>query len=104
MQLLGTYDRQYFTRAGLLSAESCADANRFFFWADNIQRDIESAHAIAEKMFPDRTVPVGSVGPKLKDPLFAATTAPRAPGIEAVDNKLATAALAGRIGDDPRSV
>ncbi len=104
MGLIGAYDREYFTHAGLLSPESCTDANRFYFWADNIQRDIEGARVIAEKMFPDCTIPIGSVDPKLKDPLFSATTAPRAPGIEAVDRKFATAALVGRIGNDPRAL
>ncbi len=104
MQLIGAYDREYFTHAGLLSSDPCADAKRFYFWADNIQRDIESARAIDEKMFPGCTVPVGFVDPKLKDPIFAATTAPRAPGIEAFDRKFGTAALAGRIGDDPHAL
>ena len=51
-----------------------------------------------------RSFALDPLNTKLKDPLFNPNSASRVPGI-AVDRKLAaTAALAGRIGDDPHSL
>ena len=106
MQLMGGYDREYFTQAGLFSgaasSQNCADADRLYLWADNAQRDIETARALAVGMFPDCRVPIHSVGGALKDPIFSPDTSPRAPGIKALDHTIAAAALGGRIGDNPR--
>lgn len=104
MQLMGGYYREYLLQAGLLSGQSCADAQHFYFWTDTAQRDLESARAIAFAMFPDCKVPVHSYRTGLADPIFSPATAPLAPGIEAVDRVFGAAALGGRIGDNPRAL
>jgi 4-phytase / acid phosphatase len=100
MQLMGVYDREYFTQAGLLAPKSCTDANRFYFWSDTDERDIETGRALAYSMFPDCKPPIHSYRTDLKDPLFA----PAAAGLKKPDRVLEAAAVGGRMGDNPRSI
>lgn len=95
MQLQGVYNREYLLRTGLLAGKGCADADRFYFWSDNNQRDIESGRAMAFGMFPECQVPIHSMKPGTPDPLFVQQIA--------TDRARVAAALGGRIGDNPRS-
>ncbi len=99
MKLMGAYDREYLLSKGLLSAAGCVDAEHFYFWADAIQRDIDSGQAIAQGMLPGCSLAVHSV-PKGLDPLFS----PVAAGIGRPDPGLAVAAISGRIGDHPEEL
>ncbi len=102
MQMMGGYDREYFTQAGLFSGKGCADADHLYVWADNAQRDIETGRALAYGMFPDCKVPVHTLRADLKYPLFSPASTPLAPGMQAMDHTIAAAALGSRIGDNPR--
>jgi 4-phytase/acid phosphatase len=97
MQLTGTYYRQFLEQAGLLAAKpGCDEASRFYFRADGIQRDVESARAMAWAMFPDCRVAVHAPPFGAPDPLFLAATTP---GL--FDHEAAGAAIEGRTGGDP---
>ena len=100
MQMMGDWNREYFRQRGLVSDKpGCEDASHFFFRADSIQRDIESARAIAYAMFPDCKVAIHSPTPGTPDPMFLGATSP---GL--VDLDLAGAAFEGRTGGDPRLI
>jgi 4-phytase/acid phosphatase len=97
MQMTGSWDRQYLRQNGLIAgAPGCEDASRFYFRADSIQRDIESARAMALTMFPECNVPIHSSPAGTPDPMFLGADSP---GL--VDRELAGAALEGRTGGDP---
>jgi 4-phytase/acid phosphatase len=98
MQLMGAYDREYFTKAGLLDPAGCATADKFYFWSDSMQRDVETGRAIASSMFPQCQVAVHSLPDGRSDPLFS----PLAAGVGKSDPALAAAALSGRIGGNPQ--
>jgi 4-phytase / acid phosphatase len=96
MQVTGVYHGQYLEQQGLIGKSGCEDAARFYFRSDSIQRDVESARAIAYGMFPDCHVPIHSVPIGAADPMFLTATSP---GL--LDRDLAAAALEGRTGGDP---
>jgi len=76
------------------------DADRFYFWSDTDERDIETGRALAYSMFPDCKPPIHSYRRDLKDPLFAPADA----GIKKPDRGVQAAAVGGRRGDNPRSI
>jgi 4-phytase/acid phosphatase len=96
MKLLGAYNRGYFVSLGLMSASGCADAPRICFWADNEQRTVESAKALAEGMLPGCAVDVRSRPEGERDTLFA--------GTGNLDPNLASSAILGRIGSNPQGL
>ena len=96
MQVMGVYHGQYLEQQGLIGKSGCEDAARFYFRSDSIQRDVESARAIAYGMFPDCRVPVHAVPVGTSDPMFLTATSP---GL--MDRDLAAAALEGRTGGNP---
>ena len=100
MELFGSYDRMQLANEGLLSAKGCEDSSRVTFYADSDQRTRETGKAIAEGLFPGCNVPVKSLPEGANDPLFH----PHPSNFGPVDPELATAAIAGRIGNDPASV
>jgi len=100
MKLMGTYDRQYFLKMGLLRPDSCSDAGQFYFWSDVSQRDIETGREVAAGMFPGCTVRIHAVEQGKQDPLFS----PLPTGIGKSDPNLAAAAIAGRVGGNPQAL
>jgi 4-phytase/acid phosphatase len=98
MKLLGEYDRAYLTRAGLIGAQGCDEANRFYFWSDTMPRDIESGRWLAAGIFPGCPVAIGAVPAGKSDPLFSPTS------LLKPDSALAEAALLGRIGGHPETL
>ena len=96
MTLFGAYDRELLHAEGLLSRSGCEDAGRVTIIADSDQRTRESGKALAAGLFPDCQVDVHALAEGTHDPLFHFT--PR-PGD--ADRLMATAALSGRIGNNP---
>lgn len=99
MTLIGAYDREYLTRAGLLSG-GCVAAAEVYFWADTDQRTLESARALAMGLVPGCAVEIHSAPGGGNDALFSAVKG----GIVAVDRPRAVAAVLGRIGGHPEAL
>jgi 4-phytase/acid phosphatase len=97
MTLLGAYDRELFAKEGLLAADGCDDATRISVVADSDQRTRETGKALAASMFPGCEVDVKALPEGASDPLFHSLEA----GVGHADKALATAAIAGRIGNNP---
>lgn len=100
MELFGAYDRMLLANDRLLSAKGCEDAAHVTFYADSDQRTRETGKALAKGLFPGCNVAVKSLPEGTNDPLFHPHPADSSP----VDPALATAAIAGRIGNDPTNV
>jgi len=97
MTLLGAFDRQLLAKQGLLAAEGCGDADRISILADSDQRTHETGKAIAAGLMPGCNLETHALAEGTPDPLFH----PLAAGNVHPDKQLATAALAGRIGNNP---
>ena len=97
MKLFGAYDRMQLASEGLLASSGCGDAAGVTFYADSDQRTRETGRALAEGLFPGCDVPVKALSEGVNDPLFHPNPAEFGP----VDTALATASIAGRIGNDP---
>ena len=100
MKLMGVYDRAYLIKAGLLGANGCADAGRFYFWSDTTRRDVESGRELSAGLFPNCSVDIHTVPKGESDPLFD----PIRMGVAKPDPQVAAAAISGRIGGDPRAL
>ncbi len=100
MKMTGEWNRQYLVRNGLIAGTpGCEEASKFYFRADGIQRDVESARAIATTMFPQCNVPIHAAPAGTADPMFLGASAA---GV--VDPEVAGAALEGRTGGDPTKI
>jgi 4-phytase/acid phosphatase len=97
MTLLGAFDRELLAKQGLLAAEGCSDADRITILADSDQRTRETGKAIAAGLMPGCNLETHALAEGTPDPLFH----PLAAGNIHPDKRLATAALAGRIGGNP---
>ena len=100
MRLMGAYYRDLYVRAGLLTGRTKADQERIFFRADNDERTIETARDLAAGLMPGGTADVRVRPQNVRDPLFR----PLQGGVGHPDFALATAAVLGRIGDDPSAL
>jgi 4-phytase / acid phosphatase len=100
MEIFGAYDRMMLAQQGLLSATGCDDAGSVTFYADSDQRTRETGKALAIGLFPGCNVPVQSLAEGTSDPLFHPVQANLAP----MNSSLATSAIAGRIGNNPKSL
>lgn len=100
MELFGAYDRTYLAGEGLLSTQGCSDAARITIYADSDQRTRETGKALAQGLMPDCNLAVKSLPEGTNDPLFHAL------GDKTIARDLdrATAAVAGRIGNDPANL
>jgi len=96
MSIFGAYDRAKLAADGLLSPRGCEDATHISILADSDQRTRETGKALAEGMFPGCAVALQASNEGTVDPLFHFLEA--AP--VSIDQGLATAAVAGRIGGD----
>jgi len=99
MRLFGAYDRSRLASLGLLSPEGCDDAARVTVVADSDQRTRETGKALAEGMFPKCAPPVQARAEGTDDPLFHPLTE-----LTEGQRAIATAAIAGRIGGDPKNL
>jgi len=98
MKLFGAYDRTLFSSEGLFPATGCTSAVTFY--ADSDQRTQQTGKALAEGLFPGCPLPVQALPEGTNDPLFH--IAPSMLTRNTAD--LATAAIAGRIGNDPAAL
>ena len=96
MTLFGAYDRELWTRQGLLAASACEDADRITIMADSDQRTRETGKALAAGLMPGCSLVTHALPEGTPDPLFH----PLEAGFHA-DKELATAAVAGRIANNP---
>jgi 4-phytase/acid phosphatase len=97
MTFFGTYDRELLVKQGLLAGEGCNEAARITILADSDQRTRETGKAIATGLMPGCHVEVRALAEGTPDPLFH----PLETGGIHLDKQLATAAIAGRIGNNP---
>jgi 4-phytase/acid phosphatase len=101
MVQMGSYYRARYVAAGLLTGDAAKDAPTVFFRANNEQRTMETARALADGLLPGagepnlHTRPAGQI-----DALFVPVKA----GASNPDRPLAIAALLGRIGNDPANL
>lgn len=100
MKLFGAYDREHWAAQGLLALHGCEDAARVSIHADSDQRTRETAKALAEGMFPGCAQPMKALEEGTNDPLFHRPDT----AITPAQSALGTAALMGRIGNDPSAV
>ena len=97
MTLFGSYDRELLAKQGLIAPDGCSDAGHITILADSDQRTRETGNALAAGLMPGCKMEVRALNEGTPDPLFH----PLEAGAEHADKEIATAALAGRIGDDP---
>jgi 4-phytase/acid phosphatase len=100
MQIVGAYDRDYLQQTGLLTQRGCMEASRFYFHSDAMERDIESARALARGMLPNCEVPIHGLPEGQPDPLFK----PREAGVGHYDAAIADAELLVRLGGNAKEL
>ena len=100
MKIFGAWDRAKFSGEGLLAPIGCGDASHVTILADTDQRTRETGKALAEGMFPGCKIDVHTRPEGTVDPLFL----PLKAGIGHPDPAVVTAAVAGRIGDNPANL
>jgi 4-phytase/acid phosphatase len=99
MKLFGVWDRAHFAGDGLFAPTGCAEAGRVTIIADSDQRTRETGKALAEGMFPNCTLEMHADSEGTSDPLFRLVG-----GLHGDDKALAAAAVAGRMGGDPKNL
>jgi 4-phytase/acid phosphatase len=97
MTLFGAFDREQLAAQGLLAATGCADAEHIRIVADSDQRTRETGNALAAGLAPGCAIAVSALPEGTPDPLFHSLEA----GVGDPDKLLATAAVSGRIGNNP---
>ena len=97
MKLFGAWDRVRLSGQGLFAPSGCEDAAHVTILADSDQRTRETGKALAEGMFPGCSIDVHAQAEGTADPLYRL-----AGGLNPGDAALAAAAIAGRIGGDPK--
>jgi 4-phytase / acid phosphatase len=98
--ILGGYYRLWLTKEGLLTGNDSADAAYVYFRANVIERTIATAQAFALGLLPAVRVTVNFYGPQDSDPLFD----PVGAGVARRNERMAVAAVMGRLGGDPQSL
>jgi 4-phytase / acid phosphatase len=100
MTLFGAFDREQLAAQGLLAAGGCEDADHIRIVADSDQRTLETGKALAAGLAPGCTIAVSALPEGRPDPLFHSLEA----GVGQPDKLLATAAVSGRIGNNPLGI
>ena len=95
MTLFGAYDRELLANQGLLAAQGCGDVGRITIVADSDERTRETGKAIAAGLMPGCKLETHALAEGTPDPLFH----PLSMHTSQPDKQIATAALAGRIGN-----
>jgi 4-phytase/acid phosphatase len=97
---MGDYYRARYLRSGLLSGDVATDGPLVFIRADNDQRTMDTARIIGKSLVPVGEPDVHPLPEGTVDPLFR----PYKAHVGHPDSALATAAVLGRMGGDPRNV
>jgi 4-phytase/acid phosphatase len=100
MTLFGAFDREQLAAQGLLAAKGCEVAEHIRIIADSDQRTRETGRALAAGLAPGCTLAVSALPEGTPDPLFHSLEA----GVGQPDKLLATAAVSGRIGNNPLGI
>jgi 4-phytase/acid phosphatase len=100
MTIFGAYDREKLAEQGLLAPSGCADAAKIRIIADSDQRTRETGKALAAGVAPGCALNVTAPPEGTVDPLFH----PLAARAVHANKLLATAAVSGRIGDNPQGL
>jgi len=100
MTLFGAFDREQLAAEGLLASSGCEDAQHISIIADSDQRTRETGKALAAGLAPGCGLAVSALPEGTPDPLFHSIEA----GVGQPDKLLATAAVAGRIGNNPLGI
>jgi 4-phytase/acid phosphatase len=100
MTLFGAYDREQLAAQGLLSPSGCADAEHIRIVADSDQRTRETGKALAAGLAPGCAIEVTALSEGANDPLFHYS----GDGGKHLDKDLASAAILGRIGANPKDL
>lgn len=100
MELMGRYYRERYIKDGLLSGKIEADAPLIYFRANNEQRTLGTARALASSLLPGFTPVVVARPAGETDPLFRSAKVPLGPP----DRELAAASFLGSVGGDLRRV
>jgi 4-phytase / acid phosphatase len=98
--LLGSYFRLWLTNEGLLTGKDPADAAFVYFRANGTPLIVDTAKAFAAGMLPAASVTINAYPPQDSDPLFV----PVGAGVARLDERMAVAAVNGRLGDNPQSL
>jgi 4-phytase/acid phosphatase len=100
MTLFGAFDHEQLAAQGLLAPSGCEDAEHIRIIADSDQRTRETGKALAAGLAPGCAIAVSALPEGTPDPLFHSLEA----GVGQPDKLLATAAVAGRIGNNPLGI
>jgi 4-phytase/acid phosphatase len=100
MTLFGAYDREQLAVQGLLSPSGCADAEHIRIVADSDQRTRETGKSLAAGLAPGCAIEVTALAEGANDPLFHFS----GEGGKHLDKDLASAAILGRIGANPKDL
>lgn len=105
MTLFGAYDREQLAAQGLFAASGCEDAQHIRIIADSDQRTRETGKALAAGLAPGCAIAVTALAEGTPDALFHSLEAGVGqPDKLPADKLLATAAVAGRIGNNPLGI
>lgn len=100
MELMGAYYRARYVQAGLLSGQAALDAPKIFFRANNEQRTIATARALAAGLLPGVNPEIHARPSGENDPLFRTLLAK----VGQADGARGVAAILGRVGGDLHAV
>jgi 4-phytase / acid phosphatase len=100
MELMGAYYRERYVHEGLLSGIPDQDAASITFRANNDQRTVETARALAAALIPGQKPEIHQRPAGEADPLFRPAKVP----VGNPDRALGAAAVLGRVGGDIRNV
>lgn len=100
MTLFGAFDREQLAAQGLLAASGCDDAQHIRIIADSDERTRETGKALAAGLAPGCAIAVSALPEGTPDPLFH----PLQAGVGHPDKLVATAAVSGRIGNNPQGL
>jgi 4-phytase / acid phosphatase len=99
--ILGGYYRLWLTKEGLLTGNDSADAAFVYFRANGAgPLIVDTAKAFWAGMLPAASVNVNFYAPQDSDPLFLPVQA----GVARLDERMAVAAVEGRLGGNPQSL
>lgn len=95
--LMGAYYRARYVAAGLLTGNPARDRERIFFRANNFERTLETGRGLAQGLLEETDPDLHALPEGAFDPLFV----PAKIRFGSPDEKLAVAAVRGRLGADP---
>lgn len=100
MELMGAYYRERYIKEGLLSGQVAKDTPLIYFRANNEQRTIGTAAALASSLLPGVTPKIVARPAGETDPIFRPTKVP----VGHVDHELGVASFLGSVGGDLRRI